>query len=116
MQEMFRVFIWMCALGAAVAIPMSVRKSRALFAGWLTLYFVAYYFLTSQGRYVEDLSSYSHRWMPMSCEKIVMDGTREIPTLNMLGAFFSPLLFVDRLAVHQSKAMTEGHNPIPFRK
>lgn len=105
----------MCALGAAVAIPMSVRKSRFLCAGWLGLYAVSYFYLTSNGNYAEDLSTYSHRWMPMHCGKVVMDGNRELPRLNMMGAFFSPLVAVDRLVVHPGKPMTEGYRPIPIR-
>ena len=102
-QEVLQVFIWTFALGAALAIPMSVRKSAFLCLGWLAVYALAYWYLSMNGHYAQDSAAQESRWMPMHCEKIVFHGTREIPKLNGMGAFFGPLVLIDRLTIHQAK-------------
>ena len=100
-QDVLQVFIWTFALGAALAIPMSVRKSAFLCLGWLAIYSLAYWYLSMNGRYAQDTVASDGRWMPMHCEKIVMHGTREVPKLNGMGAFFGPLVLIDRLVIHR---------------
>jgi hypothetical protein len=102
-QDVAQVFIWTFALGAALAIPMSVRKSASLCLGWLALYTVAYWYLSMNGHYTQDNRATESRWMPMHCEKIVFHGSREVPKLNGLGAFFGPLVWVDRAVLHPPK-------------
>lgn len=103
MQEVLTVFIWTFALGAALAIPMSVRKSAFLCLGWIVFYGVAYAYLSMNGRYAQDAFAGNSRWMPMHCEKVVKQGNYEIPKLNGMGAFFAPLVLADRIIVHQTR-------------
>jgi hypothetical protein len=105
-HDVLQVFIWTFALGAALAIPMSVRKSAFLCLGWLVFYSVAYWYLSMNGRYAADSFGGESRWMPLYCERIVSQGPREIPKLNGMGAFFAPLVWVDRAVIHQSKDPT----------
>ena len=100
-QDVIQVFIWICALGAAVAIPMSLRKSKLASVGWICFYLLAYWHLSTNGRYVQSRAI--DRWMPMHCETVLNVGTQEKPALNALGAFFSPLVFVDRMVIHPTK-------------
>jgi hypothetical protein len=102
-QDVVQVFIWTFALGTALAIPMSVRKSAFLCIGWLTLYTVAYWYLSMNGQYAQDTLAGNSRWMPMHCGKIVYHGSREVPKLNGMGAFFAPLVWADRVIVHRGK-------------
>jgi hypothetical protein len=111
MQEVLTVFIWTFALGAALAIPMSVRKSAFLCLGWLAFYAVAYAYLSMNGRYAQDTFAGNSRWMPMHCEKIVVQGPYEIPKLNGMGAFFAPLVLADRIIVHQTR---DAFDPPPL--
>jgi hypothetical protein len=107
MQDVVQVFIWTFALGAALAIPMSVRKSAFLCIGWLVLYTVAYWYLSMNGRYAPDASA-NTRWMPMHCEKVVSRGAREVSKLNGMGAFFAPLVWADRLIIHPAREATDS--------
>ena len=102
-QDVLQVFIWTFALGAALAIPMSVRKSAFLCLGWLAVYTLAYWFLSMNGRYAQDSAAQESRWMPMHCEKIVFHGKREVSKLNGMGAFFGPLVLIDRVTIHRTK-------------
>ena len=103
MQDVIQVFVWMCALGAAVAIPMSLRKSAFAFVGWFAFYFLIYWHLSSNGHYAPDMFAGRSRWMPMLCDTIKQKGPREVPALNGMGAFFAPLVFVDRIVIHPAK-------------
>jgi hypothetical protein len=102
-HDVLQIFIWTFALGAALAIPMSVRKSAFLCLGWLAVYTLAYWYLSINGRYAQDSASLDSRWMPLHCERIVLHGMREVPKLNGMGAFFGPLIWIDRLAIHRPK-------------
>jgi hypothetical protein len=106
LQDVLQVFIWTFALGAALAIPMSVRKSAFLCIGWLAVYALAYWYLSMNGHYAQDSLAADGNWMPMHCEKIVLHGTREVPKLNGMGAFFGPLVWIDRLTIHRPKTQT----------
>ena len=112
MQDVLTVFVWTFALGAALAIPMSVRKSASLCIGWLVFYSVAYWYLSMNGRYVQDTATNNSRWMPMLCEKVVVQGTREVAKLNGMGAFFGPLVLIDRVIVHRTKDASDVPTPI----
>lgn len=111
MQDVLTVFIWTFALGAALAIPMSVRKSAFLCIGWLVIYSLAYTFLSMNGRYAQDTFASDSRWMPMHCEKVTLHGTREVAKLNGMGAFFGPLVLVDRIIVHPTKDASDAPAP-----
>lgn len=100
-MDVFQVFVWICALGAALAVPMSLRKSRVACLAWLSLYLLSYWYLSLHGRYVGSLQA--NRWMPLYCEKTIQKGAQKSTKLNALGAFFSPLVWVDRTAVHPNK-------------
>lgn len=102
-QDVVHLFFWMCALGAAIAIPASLRKSAFAFLGWFALYFLIYWHLTLNGRYASDATTGRSRWMPAHCETVRVKQNREVPALNGMGAFFSPLVFVDRLVLHPPK-------------
>lgn len=82
---------------------MSLRKSAFACIGWLALYLLIYWHLSSNGRYASDLTAGRSRWMPMLCDTIRQKGTREVPALNGMGAFFAPLVFVDRVIIHPAK-------------
>ena len=111
MQDVLTVFVWTFALGAALAIPMSVRKSASLCIGWLAIYALAYTYLSMNGRYAQDTFATDSRWMPMLCEKVVVQGTREVTKLNGMGAFFGPLVLVDRVIVHPTKDASDAPAP-----
>ncbi|HEX7860027.1 MAG TPA: hypothetical protein VF773_06875 [Verrucomicrobiae bacterium] len=102
-QDVIQIFVWTCALGAAVAIPMSLRKSVFAVFGWFALYGLIYWHLTTNGRYAQDISAGSSRWMPAHCETVKIKEKREVPALNAMGIFFSPLVLVDRVVLHPPK-------------
>ncbi len=108
LQDVLQVFMWTFALGAALAIPMSVRKSAFLCLGWLAIYGLAYWYLSINGRYVQDRVAEPTRWMPLHCEKVVSHGNREVARLNGMGAFFAPLVLADRVLVHRPKSGVEA--------
>jgi hypothetical protein len=93
----------MCALGAAVAIPASLRKSAFAFLGWFALYFLIYWHLTTNGHYAHDPIAGRSHWMPAHCDTVLLKNNREVPALNGMGAFFSPLVLFDRLVLHPAK-------------
>jgi hypothetical protein len=93
----------MCAMGAAIAIPMSLRKSVFAFLGWFVFYGLIYWHLTTNGQYAQDISANRSRWMPMHCETTRVKEKREVPVLNGMGAFFAPLVFFDRIILHPAK-------------
>jgi hypothetical protein len=102
-QDVIQIFIWTCAIGAAVAIPMSLRKSAFAFVGWFALYFLMYWHLSKNGFYAPDATSGRSCWMPAHCDTVRIKGKREVPALNGMGAFFAPLVLVDRVIVHPAK-------------
>jgi hypothetical protein len=102
-QDVIQIFVWTCALGAAVAIPMSLRKSAFATIGWFAFYFLIYWHLSTNGRYAQDLTANRSRWMPLHCETTRQKGKREVPALNGMGAFFSPMIAFDRLIFHPAK-------------
>jgi len=102
-QDVIQIFVWICALGAAVAIPMSLRKSVFATVGWFAFYLLVYYHLSSNGSYMPDLASGRSRWMPAHCDTTRTKGQREIPALNGMGVFFSPLILMDRVIIHPAK-------------
>ena len=112
LQDVIHLFVWMCALGAAVAIPMSLRKSAFAFIGWFALYGLIYWHLTTNGQYAPDMNAGRSRWMPLHCDTTLIKNKREVPALNGMGAFFSPLVFVDRLVLHPAK---EVKTPPPVK-
>lgn len=104
-QDVIQIFVWVCALGAAVAIPMSLRKSFIGFTGWLALYLLIYWHLSTNGSYARDPVAGRSRWMPLHCDTVRQKGPREVPALNGMGAFFAPLVFVDRVMIHPAKKL-----------
>ena len=90
-------------MGAAIAIPMSLRKSVFAFVGWFVFYGLIYWHLTTNGQYVQDRSAGRSRWMPLYCDTTRVKDKREVPALNGMGAFFAPLVLVDRIILHPAK-------------
>jgi hypothetical protein len=103
LQDVIYIFVWTCALGAAVAIPMSLRKSAFAFLGWFALYFLIYWHLSTNGYYAADSITGRSRWMPAHCDTMRVKNNREVPALNGMGAFFAPLVLVDRVVIHPAK-------------
>jgi hypothetical protein len=93
----------MCAMGAAIAIPMSLRKSVFAFVGWFVFYGLIYWHLSTNGQYAHDTSAGRSRWMPMYCDTTRVKNNREVPALNGMGAFFAPFVLVDRIILHPAK-------------
>jgi hypothetical protein len=93
----------MCAMGAAIAIPMSLRKSVFACLGWFVFYGLIYWHLTTNGQYAQDMSAGRSRWMPMYCDTTRVKNNREVPALNGMGAFFAPLVLFDRVILHPAK-------------
>lgn len=85
---------------------MSLRKSKVATLGWICFYLLAYWHLSANGRYVQSRAI--DRWMPMHCDTVLNVGPKEEPALNALGAFFSPLVFVDRLVLHPTKELNQA--------
>jgi hypothetical protein len=104
-QDVIHVFVWTCALGAAVAIPASLRKSSLAFVGWFAFYLLIYWHLSTNGNYAADPVAGRSRWMPMHCDTTRVKNSREVPALNGMGAFFAPLVLMDRLILHPAKTV-----------
>ncbi|HTG43854.1 MAG TPA: hypothetical protein VK633_04920 [Verrucomicrobiae bacterium] len=102
MHDGMELFFWTCALGAAIAIPFSLRKSRLACGGWFAFYLLGYSILSAQGHYAADAEG-TRRWMPSRCVQEVRAKGRQQTTLSPLGGFFLPFVQVDRIIFHPSK-------------
>ena len=102
-QDVIQIFVWTCAIGAAIAIPMSLRKSAFAFVGWFAFYGLIYWHLSTNGYYAADTLSGKSRWMPAHCDTVRVKNRREVPALNGMGAFFAPLVLLDRVIIHPGK-------------
>ena len=103
-MQPFYVFIWFCALGAAVVIPLSLRKSRLAFLIWFALYIGTYALLSSRGQYVPaGPPSFRNHWIPLNCAASPNPRRPLKFSLSPVGAFFLPLIWIDRALVHTTK-------------
>ena len=64
-----------------------------------------YWHLSTNGSYASDPVAGRSRWMPAHCDTIRIKDKREVPALNGMGAFFAPLVLVDRVIIHPAKEL-----------
>lgn len=103
------LFLWLCALGMALVIPLTVAKKRAVLLSWLVAYTLIYSYLSLQGQYVaKSATSPRKHWAALYCQS---SQTGKFPgTLTPVGAFFLPLVWGDRLIIHRTQKP-----PVPGR-
>lgn len=103
MPPLLTLFFCVVAGGAAVALPLSLRKSKVALLFWLALYLGSYAILSEHGQYVPNGSpsrGLTQSWYPAYCGDSRIIGVREQPYLNPIGYFYLPLVGFDRLVLH----------------
>ena len=101
-MQALNLFLWLCALGMAVVIPLTLAKRKGFFCGWLIAYLLLYSYFSMHGQYVvKSVTNLRKHWMPMHCQS---SQAGKFPgSLTPLGAFFLPALCGDRLLVHRTQ-------------
>ncbi len=103
MNTPLHLFCCLSAVGAAVVVPLSLKKCKTGVVVWLGLYLVMYWTLSSYGQY-QSVTTEKKVWIPAYCggvEHAIHSQPKAVWT--PAGAFFLPLMVIDRLAVHRSK-------------
>lgn len=94
------LFFWLCALGMAAVIPLTLAKKRKALLGWFGAYLLIYSYFSMNGQYIaKNATSQSKHWMPLHCQSSQTSKS----SLNALGAFFLPCVWGDRLVVHRTQ-------------
>lgn len=93
---------------AAFAVPIVLaRKRTQLGMLWVAAYLIVYTSLTWQGEYIGGNfggSDNRETWYPAYCGKTYQSlSGRQKSELTFLGCFYSPLIVLDRMLIHQTK-------------
>lgn len=101
-MQALNLFLWLCAFGLAVVIPLTLVKRRAVLIGWFLAYLLAYSYFSLHGQYVtKSATNLRQHWMPLHCRS--SQPGKYPASLTPLGAFFLPAVCGDRLLVHRTQ-------------
>ena len=111
-MQALHLFLWLCALGAAVVIPLTLLKRKVVCLGWLVVYVLIYSYFSMNGGYVpKTANSTKTIWAAQYCQA-EMAGKYPF-SLSPAGAFFLPLVCGDRLFVHRSVKVPTSTAALP---